>query len=302
VAAHFNESHVPEQTGRTALITGANNGIGYETARALAGRGARVLLGCRIPERGEAAKRRILALHRDADVSVVPLDLASLASIRRAAVQLANEPLHLLINNAGLMMPPRTLTEDGFEMQFGVNHLGHFAVTGLLIDQIKHRLGARIVTVGSQTHRFGRIDYADLQAQRRYRPSARYCMSKLANLLFSFELQRRLEAAGHPAISLACHPGAVDTDLLRGLPKALRTLLPLVRPLFNSPAAGALPTLYAATHPDAQGGDYYGPVRFLQLVHSAKRVAPAARANDLANARKLWELSAQLTGIDPLPS
>ena len=302
MAVRYGESHVPEQAGRTALITGANNGIGYAAARVLAVRGARVLLGCRNPERGEAARRRILALHREAEVSVVPLDLASLASIRRAAAQLSNEPLHLLINNAGLMMPPRTLTEDGFELQFGVNHLGHFALTGLLIDQIKQRPGARIVTVASQTHRFGRIDYADLPAERRYRPSFRYCMSKLANLLFSFELQRRLQAAGHPAISLACHPGAVDTDLLRGLPKALRALLPLVRPLFNSPAAGALPTLYAATHADAQGGDYYGPVRFLQLVHSAKRVTPALRANDLANAKRLWDLSAQLTGVNPLPS
>ena len=299
MAADYNESDVPAQAGRTALITGANTGIGYEAARVLAGRGARVLLGCRSPERGAAARRRIVALHPQADVAVVHLDLASLASIRRAAAQLAKEPLDLLINNAGLMMPPRTLTEDGFESQFGVNHLGHFALTALLIDRIKHRPGARIVTVSSNAHKFGRIDYADPHAERSYNTQARYCMSKLANLLFAFELQRRLEAANLPAVSLGCHPGGSDTDLSRHLPKSVLAMLPLIRPFINNPAAGSLPTLRAATHPNARGGDYYGPMRFWEMVHSAKRTAPAPRANDATNAKKLWDLSVQLTRVNP---
>lgn len=297
----YKEADVPVQTGRTVLITGANTGIGWEAARVLAARGARVLLGCRSESKGQQAMERIRAVHAEADLACVQIDLASLDLVRRAAAEVAKEPrLDLLINNAGVMVPPYGQTEDGFELQFGVNHLGHFALTAQLLPMLRERGGARVVTVSSSGHKAGRMQFEDPHAERHYSAGARYAMSKLANLLFTKALQERLARAGSPAIAVACHPGAAATELSRHLPQWLTTTaLPLIRPLINSAAEGALPILMAATLPDAQGNDYFGPVGFMELAHSAGKVKPSLASQNDADADRLWALSVELTGVSP---
>ena len=296
----YKEADVPLQAGRTVLITGANTGIGWEAARVLASRGARVLLGCRSASNGRQAMERIRAVHADADLACVQIDLASLASVQRAAAEVAKEPqLDVLINNAGIMVPPYGRTEDGFELQFGVNHLGHFALTSHLLPMLREREGARVVTVSSAGHKAGRMQFEDPHAERHYSAGTRYAMSKLANLLFTKALQQRLTRAGSPAIAVACHPGAAATELSRHLPQWLTTALPLIRPFINSPAEGALPTLMAATLPDAQGNDYFGPAGFMEMARSAGKVKPSPASQNDADAARLWALSVELTGISP---
>ena len=296
----YKEADVPLQAGRTVLITGANTGIGWEAARVLAARGARVLLGCRSESNGQEAMERIRAVHADADLACVQIDLASLASVQRAAAEVAKEPqLDVLINNAGIMVPPYGRTEDGFELQFGVNHLGHFALTAHLLPMLREREGARVVTVSSAGHKAGRMQFEDPHAERQYSAGARYAMSKLANLLFTKALQQRLTRAGSPAIAVACHPGAAATELSRHLPQWLTTALPLIRPFINSPAEGALPTLMAATLPDAQGNDYFGPAGFMEMARSAGKVKPSLASQNDADAARLWALSVELTGVSP---
>ena len=296
----YKEADVPLQAGRTVLITGANTGIGWEAARVLAARGARVLLGCRSESNGRQAMERIRAVHADADLACVQIDLASLASVQRAAAEVAKEPrLDVLINNAGVMVPPYGKTEDGFELQLGVNHLGHFALTAHLLPMLREREGARVVTVSSAGHKAGRMQFEDPHAERHYSAGARYAMSKLANLLFTKALQERLTRASSPAIAVACHPGAAATELSRHLPQWLTTALPLIRPFINSPAEGALPTLMAATLPDAQGNDYFGPAGFMEMARSARRVKPSSASQNEADADRLWALSVELTGVSP---
>ncbi|MBX2799965.1 MAG: SDR family NAD(P)-dependent oxidoreductase [Myxococcales bacterium] len=296
----FTARDVASQRGKTVLVTGANTGIGFEAAKVLASQQARVILGCRSRERAEAARQRILEATPDAELHLVDLDLGDLSSVRRAAEEVAREPrLDVLINNAGVMMPPKQLTPDGFELQFGVNHLGHFALTCLLLPTLEQTEGSRVVITSSNGHRMGGIDFEDPQAERSYSPLGRYSMSKLANLLHMYELHRRLSAAGSSTIAVAVHPGGTDTDLFRHLPGALVWMLrPLAWPLLNQPAAGAWPTLLAATHPQVQGGQYFGPGR-LELSGPAKQVGSNARSRDPELARRLWDLSVQLTGIDP---
>ena len=296
----YKETDVPPQAGRTVLITGANTGIGWEAARVLAARGARVLLGCRSEPNGRQAMERIRDLHADADLACVQIDLASLASVRRAAAEVAKEPrLDVLINNAGVMVPPYGKTEDGFELQLGVNHLGHFALTAHLLPMLREREGARVVTVSSAGHKAGRMQFEDPHAERHYSAGARYAMSKLANLLFTKALQERLTRSDSPAIAVACHPGAAATELSRHLPQWLTTALPLIRPFINSPAEGALPTLMAATLPDAQGNDYFGPAGFMEMARSAGKVKPSLASQNDADAARLWALSVELTGVSP---
>lgn len=296
----FTEESVPDQAGKTAFVTGANSGIGYEAARVLAGRGARVRIGCRSPERAEGARDRILALHPEADLEIVPLDLASLASVREAAEWMNREPrLDLLINNAGIMMPPREETADGFESQFGVNHLGHFALTGLLLAKLRDTPGARIVSVSSNAHKWGSIDFDDPHALKAYNRISRYGMSKLANLLFTFELQRRLTDAGDGTLAVACHPGVSETELARSVPSWVLVFQPLIRPFGHEPPEAALPTLRAATDPDVKRGDYYGPARFGELFGPPVRVRGTRASRDEAAARRLWDLSIDLTGVRP---
>lgn len=295
----YRESDVPVQDGKTILITGANTGIGFDTARVLATRGARVLLGCRSEEKADGAIEKIKAIKADADVSWVPLDLTSLASIKAAADIVSQETrLDALINNAGVMIPPKQLTSDGFELQFGVNHLGHFALTGQLLHMLKDQSDARIVNVSSLAHRNGKIDYNDIHAEKSYNRMARYGMSKFANILFTYELQRKLKKADSSAISVACHPGGSATELGRYLPPFLSLLLTPLNMLMNSSAEGALPTLMAATSTDVQSGDYFGPMRMGEVVHSAHKVKTVAAAKNEADAARLWDLSTEMTGVE----
>jgi NAD(P)-dependent dehydrogenase (short-subunit alcohol dehydrogenase family) len=296
----FSEASVPDQSGRTILITGANTGIGYEAARVLAGQGARVLLGCRSADKASAARDRIRALHPKAEVELLSLDLGSLQSVREAAAEAAQqERLDLLINNAGIMIPPREETADGFESQFGVNHLGHFALTGLLLPKLRATPRSRVVTVSSTAHKAGKIDFEDVHATRSYSRQGRYSMSKLANLLFTHELQRRLESAGAETLALACHPGMSDTELSRYFPGWVMPFAPLLRLLSQPPPMGALPTLRAATDPQVAGGEYYGPSQRFELVGPPIRVKPNAASRDRQVAQRLWDLSIELTGVDP---
>lgn len=296
----YKEADVPDQTGRTYLVTGANTGIGWDTARVLAERGAKVLLGCRNEEKALDAIQRIKSRREEADLVWLPLDLSDLTSVKHAADQaLAETRLDVLINNAGIMMPPLTRTAEGFESQFGVNHLGHFALTGLLLGKLNEQVGSRVVNVSSLAHRTGRMQWEDLNSERSYSPSARYSMSKLANLLFTFELQRRLEETDANTITVACHPGGTDTDLGRHMPPLFNAWIkPMASMMLNSSAEGALPTLMAATD-DVRGGEYFGPRGFMEIVRSAKRVQSTPQARSATDAARLWDISVQMTGIQP---
>jgi NAD(P)-dependent dehydrogenase (short-subunit alcohol dehydrogenase family) len=305
VTNHWTTDNIPDQRGRLAVITGANSGIGYEAALALAGKGAHVVLAVRSEERGRAALARIAAAHPGARAEVRPLDLADLASVRRFAEGMLRDhaALPLLINNAGVMAIPYRRTADGFEMQFGTNHLGHFALAGLLLPALLAAPGARVVTVSSQAHQMGRIDFDNLDGSHGYQRWAAYGQSKLANLLFAYELQRRLAAAGAGAISLACHPGFADTELqavgprMDGTPFGDKLAKGLNKLLAQSAAMGALPTLYAATSPDAFGGDYVGPEGFGGWRGYPVRQRSTAASYSPGVARRLWEISERLTGV-----
>lgn len=300
MSERFTEASVPDQSGRTALVTGANTGIGFEAARVLAGCGARVLLGCRSAEKAGAARDRILGLHPKAEVELLSLDLGSLQSVRDAAAEVAQEArLDLLVNNAGIMIPPREETADGFESQFGVNHLGHFALTGLLLPKLLATPGSRVVTVSSNAHKFGRIDFEDVHATRSYSRPGRYGMSKLANLLFTHELQRRLSGAAAETIAVGCHPGMSDTELSRYFPGWVIRLAPLLRLLAQPPPQGALPTLRAATDPGVVGGEYYGPGGRFEMAGPPVRAEATAQSRDPQLGRRLWDLSVEMTHVDP---
>ncbi|AIY48412.1 SDR family NAD(P)-dependent oxidoreductase [Mycolicibacterium fortuitum] len=289
---------IPDQSGRTAIVTGANTGLGLETAKALAAKGAHVVLAVRNLTKGEAAAEWITRSVRDADLELQRLDLGSLASVREAVdeIRTKHETIDLLINNAGVMTPPRETTSDGFELQFGTNHLGHFALTGLLLDRLLPAVGSRIVTVSSIGHRFAPgIRFEDLQWERRYNRLQAYGQSKLANLLFTYELQRRL--IGQHTTALAAHPGGSDTELARHLPGVVQRAVPLVRPLFQEAAMGALPTLRAATDPGALGGQYYGPDGLGQQKGHPKLVTSNERSYDIELQRRLWIVSEELTGV-----
>ncbi len=291
---HWTFADLPDLSGRTAVVTGANTGLGYETATALAARGAQVVLAVRNLDKGKAAADLIGRAHPGADVSVQELDLTSLTSIADAANELRSrhDQLDLLINNAGVMMTPRSTTKDGFELQFGTNHLGHFAFTGRLMELLLATPLSRVVTVSSLGHRIGRIRFDDLQSERGYRRIGAYGQSKLANLLFTYELQRRLHATD--TVALAAHPGASSSELSRYLPNAIQLVF---RPLDQSAEMGALPTLRAATDPHASGGDYYGPGGVAELRGYPKVVASSARSHDVDVARRLWSVSEELTGV-----
>jgi NAD(P)-dependent dehydrogenase (short-subunit alcohol dehydrogenase family) len=295
---------VPGQAGRTAVVTGASGGVGLETATVLAERGAALVLACRDMGKAERAADRIRAGVVRADVRTVRLDLASLASVREAADEIrATCPrLDLLINNAGVMEVPYQRTEDGFELTFATNHLGHFALTGLVLDRLLAVPGSRIVTVSSLGHTEGVMRFDDLQFERGYQAQPAYWQSKLANLLFSYELQARLGAAGARTISLAAHPGIVRTDLWRTSSRLERALIsPRLRMLnfwaVQSPQLGAWPTLRAATDPTALGSEYYGPSGRRGYTGSPVRVESSACSHDVAAQRRLWEISQQLTGV-----
>jgi len=293
---------IPDQSGRLALITGASSGLGLETARALVRRGATVVLGCRSRQRSEQARTSLLADAAGGAIDLLDLDLADLASVRAAGRELADRygRLDLLINNAGVMGLPRSLTSDGFEMQFGVNHLGHYALTMALLPLLRARPASRVVTVTSGAQYFGRIAFDDPQGERRYDRWAAYGQSKLANVMFALELQQQLRAAGADVLSLAAHPGIARTNLQPASvaasgswfePLAYRVM----GPLMQSSAMGALPQLFAATAPAARPGGHYGPDQLGGMRGYPKEVPVAPAATDGQQRLKLWQLSEQLT-------
>jgi NAD(P)-dependent dehydrogenase (short-subunit alcohol dehydrogenase family) len=300
----WDPSALPDQSGRTALVTGASSGIGLAAALALARAGATVRLACRDAGRGSTALARLLREVPRADAAVELVDLADLSTVRDLAARW-DRALDVLVNNAGVMAPPRRLTQDGFELQLGTNHLGHFALTGLLLPWFVERPGARVVTVSSLAHLGGAIDFADLQSERSYHRWPAYAQSKLANLLFAAELDRRL--AGHAAVSVAAHPGFASTNLqTAGLLLAggrlatslLGTGLRLgTRLVSQSAAHGAWPTLYAATAPDVVGGEYVGPGALGGTRGRPTRAQRSPAAADPLIAERLWEVSEGLTGV-----
>ena len=301
----WTEADIPDQTGRTALITGANSGIGFEAARALAEHGARVVLACRSRVKADAAVQAIATTAPAADVSVLELDLADLDQVTVAAATFASahDRLDLLINNAGLMAIPKQTTVQGYEMQLGVNHLAHFALTGRLLDRLLATPGSRVVSISSQGHRPGRIAFDDLQSEQKYGPWKAYFQSKLANLLFVAELQRRLTAVDSPTLALAAHPGGSRTNLGHENPGGiLNTIGHVGRPVIEkialqSAAMGALPTLRAATDPAVVGGEYFGPDGLGEQRGHPRVVGRSRRAQDEDVARRLWEVSEELTGV-----
>jgi NAD(P)-dependent dehydrogenase (short-subunit alcohol dehydrogenase family) len=305
-ATKWTAEQIPSQTGKTALITGANSGIGYQAAVELARHGAHVLLGVRSLEKGQAALDRLLREVPGAQAELAVLDMASLASIHDFSQKFtaAGRGLDLLINNAGVMaLPTRELTPDGFERQFGTNHLGHFALTGLLLPRFLASTAPRVVTVASLAHRNGKIEFDNLQSERSYVPWDAYNNSKLANILFARELDRRAKAAGSRLISLPVHPGISRTSIVSNGPgtgsKDFKImLLGLLAPIITQDdKMGALPTLYAATAPEAKDGEYIGPDGFKEFKGYPKVVQPLPRALDEAVAKKLWAVSEELTGV-----
>jgi NAD(P)-dependent dehydrogenase (short-subunit alcohol dehydrogenase family) len=295
--AKWTSDDVPGQQGRLAVVTGANTGLGFETARVLAARGASVVLAVRDTEKGKRAAARIAGTAPGANLMVQPLDLASLDSIRAAAGELRarHAGIDLLINNAGVMFPPKQTTGDGFELQLGTNHLGHFALTGLLLEQMLVVPGSRVVTVSSQAHRIrARINFDDLQSERSYSRVAAYSQSKLANLMFTYELQRRLSGAG-TTIAVAAHPGLAATDLARNSPAIAAFFYERV--LSQKAAMGALPVLRAATDPGVLGGQYYGPGGLFGARGYPKLAHSSGQSHDTAIQRRLWTVSEELTGV-----
>ena len=301
----WSAEEIPDLSGRTAVVTGSNSGIGLVAAQELARKGARVVLAVRDADgKGAAAATGIRARVPNASVEVRRLDLADLASVR-AFAEGFTEPLHLLVDNAGVMAPPRSTTKDGFELQIGTNHLGHFALTGLLLPRLLETEAPRVTIVSSGAHRMGRINFDDLQSERGYSAWRAYGQSKLANLLFMFELGRRADAAGLPLVATAAHPGYASTNLqfagpveLSGGNPVKRMLASVGNTLFGQSAqAGALPTLYAATAPGLASGTYIGPSWPGEMRGSPVVVGCSGAARDADTARRLWAVSEELTGV-----
>jgi NAD(P)-dependent dehydrogenase (short-subunit alcohol dehydrogenase family) len=286
---------IPDQRGKTVIITGANSGIGFEATRALAGRGAQVVMACRSLEKGELAVNQIRSENPMAQVELSHLDLADLASVRDFSARFleTGDRLDILINNAGVMAIPYGKTADGFEMQFGTNHLGHFVLTASLVEALKRTPGSRVVTVSSYAHYLGRINFDDLNSEKFYQKWLAYGQSKLANVIFGYELQRRIARNGDNPISVVVHPGYAATNLQHSS-WFFRALNPIMA---QSQEMGALPTLYAATEPNIRGGEYIGPDGFFGQ-HGYPHVARSSRrSHDQETAKRLWQVSEGLTGI-----
>jgi NAD(P)-dependent dehydrogenase (short-subunit alcohol dehydrogenase family) len=291
---HWTTKNIPDLLGKVAIVTGANNGIGYDAARELAKKNATVILACRNTGKGDAASQMILNVYPLANVNVMQIDLADLDSGKSFVETFRSDydRLDILINNAGVMAIPYGKTADGFEKQFGTNHLGHFALTGLLLEMLLSTEQSRVVTISSTGHRMGKINFEDLNCEESYSKWGAYGQSKLANLLFTYELQRRLAAAGSSTISVAAHPGYTATNLQSG------TFFKFLNPILaQGQEMGALPTLYAATSPDVTGGDFIGPDGFMEQRGYPKKVHSNGNSHDRATAQKLWQVSEELTGV-----
>lgn len=300
---------IPDQTGRLAVVTGGSSGLGVITARELARKGARVVLAVRNTSKGETVAREIRSATPDAQVEVRELDLASLASVRAFAERLTAEApaLDLLVNNAGIMMTPPQKTVDGFETQFGTNHLGHFALTGLLLDALGKRSDPRVVTVSSIEHKPGHIHFDDLQLERDYAPRKAYQQSKMANAVFAIELDRRLRAAGSPILSVLAHPGYSATNLQSTGPTGAAAFVMKISNavVAQKPERGALPQVYAATAPGVEGGQFFGPSGFQEMRGDVTEVQAVPEAHDPEIGQRLWAVSEELTGVSfalPVPA
>ncbi|MEI7516886.1 MAG: SDR family NAD(P)-dependent oxidoreductase [Mycobacteriaceae bacterium] len=296
------EKNVPDQSGRLAIVTGSNTGLGYDNARALAARGAKVVMAVRDTAKGEEAAARIRKLTPGAEVTVHKLDLGSLTSVRTAGAELAaaHPRIDLLINNAGVMYPPKSTTADGFELQFGTNHLGHFALTGLLLKNLLPVDNSRVVVVASIAHKIkAKIDFDDLHWEKRsYDKVASYGQSKLANLMFAYDLQRRLAAAKAKTIAVAAHPGVAATELSRHVPGyELPGVAWLFGKVLNTSEVGALATLRAATDPNVKGGQYWGPDGFREMRGYPELATSSEQSRDEAIQERLWKVSEELTGV-----
>ncbi len=307
MAEKWTARDIPPQQGRTAVVTGANSGIGLVAARELARAGADVVLACRDTQKGDKAAKEIASGAPSARLEVSALDLASLASVREFAERFnaEHQSLDLLINNAGVMACPRRTTADGFELQFGTNHLGHFALTALLLEKMQGREDARVVNVSSGAHRFGTMNFDDLMGEHKYRRWGAYGQSKLANLLFTFELDRRLRAAGSNVRAVAAHPGYSATHLQSAVaPQPDRFIMAISNAVWaQSAEMGALPTLYAATYPALEGGSYIGPDGFMEQRGHPQLVEARPSAHNQKDATRLWQVSEELTGVTfPLPA
>lgn len=293
--SNWTAENIPNQSGKVVIVTGANSGLGFEAARTLAQKGAVVIMACRSLEKGKAAVDQIRVENPTGQVVLQHLDLADFESVQQFAENFLGEydRLDVLINNAGVMATPYRKTSDGFELQIGTNHLGHFLLTGLLMDILKSTPGSRVVTVSSYAHFFGRINFADLNSERFYQKWLAYGQSKLANILFGYELQRRTSRNGKNPISIVVHPGYAATNL-----QHTSTFFSLLNPIMaQSPEMGALPILYAATDSQIRGGEYIGPDGFLGQ-HGYPHVARSSRlSQDEGTARHLWEVSEKLTGV-----
>jgi len=292
---HWTPKDMPPQGGRTILITGANSGIGFESAKELSRKGAEVIMAVRNLEKGEEARRELKAIDPEAKIVLMVLDLSDLESVKSFADAFKKRysKLDVLLNNAGVMVPPYTKTKDGFELQFGVNHLGHFALTAQIFEVLKNTPGSRIVNVSSMAHKRGKINFDDLQWEKSYNKMKAYGQSKLANLLFTYELSRRAEAAGIPVKVVAAHPGVSQTNLMRYI-GALKFLMNLMS---QSSAKGALPLLYASVSPDIETADYVGPDGWMELKGNPVKVDSNEASHDKESAKKLWEVSESLTGV-----
>jgi len=297
--AAFDLTQIPSQKGRVGIVTGANIGLGYETALAFAEKDMTVILACRNAKKANDAKAKIIEQYPKAKVDYINLDLGRLASVRKFAkeVLVKYNRIDLLVNNAGIMVPPFSLTEDGFESQMGVNYFGHFLLTALLYPTIKQTKGSRIVSLSSIAHRSGKINFDDLQSRKSYNATVAYSQSKLACLMFAYELDRRIKRAGGQVLSVASHPGISTTNLAQHMPNWVQKyLFPILAPLIaQSPNAGAEPTLYAALGNDVKGGDYFGPNGFREMRGRAIKVDSTSRSKDLDVAKRLWEVSEKLT-------
>lgn len=296
----FNIDNIPSQKEKIAIVTGSNTGLGFETTLALAKKEIKVIMACRNIEKAETAKQDILRKVPGADLEILPVDLSSLSSVRDFAKSylLKYNRLDLLINNAGIMMPPYARTIDGFESQMGTNYFGHFLLTGLLLDIIIKTPGSRIVSLGSIAHKKGEINFEDLHWKKKYSAMGAYRQSKLACLMFAYELQRRLEATDMKTMSVAAHPGVSITELVRHYPKWLMFVLsPLFSLFTHSPEKAALPTLYAALGTDVRGGNYFGPQGRSEMTGDPGKAESTAFSHNEDIAKQLWEVSEKLTGF-----
>lgn len=293
--------HIPDLTGKVIIVTGGNSGLGFESVKAFAQKGAEVILASRSVENGENAKNQLGEVK--GKIAVMQLDLSDFESIKKFADKVKEKvsKLDVLLNNAGIMMTPYFTTKDGLEAQNGINHFGHFVLTGQLFDLIKNTPNSRIVNVSSLAHKQGEMDFDNLLFEngKDYNPSKSYGRSKLSNLLFTYELQRRIETAGINSLALAAHPGVSKTNLARYLEKKLifKILKPLVSPLFQSAEKGALPQIRASVDKDVKGGEFYGPDGFKEMKGYPVRVKSNEASHNVADARKLWDISEKITGI-----